>query len=104
MVLTDLNMPEMNGLQLVEAARGDFPAVPVVLMTALGSEEIAVEALQKGAASYVPKRNLAQDIADTLDRVVAVAQAGATSGGSTTVWRRRSCISCWTTTRRWRRR
>ena len=75
-VLTDLDMPEMNGLQLVEAARSEFPAVPVVLMTALGSEEIAVEALQKGAASYVPKRNLAQNIADTLDRVLSVAQAG----------------------------
>ncbi len=75
-VLTDLDMPEMNGLQLVEAIRRDYPAVPVILMTALGSEEIAVEALQKGAASYVPKRNLADNIADTLDNVIAVAQAG----------------------------
>ena len=75
-VLTDLDMPEMNGLELVEAVRRDYPAVPVVLMTALGSEEIAVEALQKGAASYVPKRNLRNDIADTLDNVIAVAQAG----------------------------
>jgi CheY-like chemotaxis protein/anti-sigma regulatory factor (Ser/Thr protein kinase) len=75
-VLTDLDMPEMNGLQLVEAVRRDYPAVPVILMTALGSEEIAVEALQKGAASYVPKRNLAQDIVETLDRVISVAQAG----------------------------
>lgn len=75
-VLTDLDMPEMNGLQLVEAVRRDFPAVPVILMTARGSEEIAVEALQKGAASYVPKRNLTQDIVETLDRVIAIAQAG----------------------------
>jgi CheY-like chemotaxis protein len=75
-VLTDLDMPAMNGLQLVEAARREFPAVPVVLMTALGSEEIAVEALQKGAASYVPKRNLSQDIVNTLDRVVSLAQVG----------------------------
>src|SRR6202051_1513093 len=55
-VLTDLDMPVMNGLELVEAVRRDNPAVPVVLMTALGSEEIAVQALQKGAASYIPKR------------------------------------------------
>ena len=75
-VLTDLEMPLMSGLQLVEAVRRDFPDVPVILMTALGSEEIAVEALQKGAASYVPKRNLKQDIADTLNRVLSVAQAG----------------------------
>jgi CheY-like chemotaxis protein len=75
-VLTDLEMPEMNGLQLVEAVRRDYPAVPVILMTAVGSEEIAVAALQKGAASYVPKRNMAQDIVDTVYRVVAVSQAG----------------------------
>jgi CheY-like chemotaxis protein len=75
-VLTDLDMPEMNGLELVEAVRRDFAAVPVILMTALGSEEIAVEALQKGAACYVPKRNLEQDILDTLNRVLLVSRAG----------------------------
>ena len=75
-VLTDLDMPEMNGLELVEAIRRDYPAVPVILMTAQGSEEIAVEALQKGAASYIPKRNMAQHIVDTLDRVISVSHAG----------------------------
>ena len=44
-VLTDLDMPVMNGLELVEAVRRDYPAVPVILMTAApGSEEIAVQA------------------------------------------------------------
>src|ERR1044072_5438478 len=50
-VLTDLNMPQMNGLDLVIAVRRDFPHVPVVLMTAFGSEEIAAQALHSGAAS-----------------------------------------------------
>jgi CheY-like chemotaxis protein len=53
-VLTDLDMPEMNGLQLVEAIRRDYPAVPVILMTALGSEEIAVEALQRARQVTFP--------------------------------------------------
>jgi CheY-like chemotaxis protein len=75
-VLTDLDMPEINGLELVEAVRRDHPALPVVLMTALGSEEIAVRALQQGAASYVPKKNLERDIGPTLMNVVNVAQAG----------------------------
>src|SRR5581483_8250139 len=65
-VLTDMQMPEMDGLQMVEEIRAKFPAVPVVLMTAHGSEEVAVQALQKGAASYVPKRNLAQDLEETI--------------------------------------
>jgi len=75
-VITDMQMPEMDGLELVEAIRSKYPAVPVILMTAHGSEEIAVEALQKGAASYVPKRNLAKDLAETIASVLEVARAG----------------------------
>src|SRR5579859_1843524 len=54
-VATDLEMPVMNGLQLVEAVRRDHPGLPVTLMTAHGSEGIAALALRQGAASYVPK-------------------------------------------------
>src|SRR5437763_260852 len=48
-VLTDLLMPEMDGLELVEAIRRRYPALAVVLMTAHGSEEIAIRALRQGA-------------------------------------------------------
>src|SRR5262245_20006909 len=48
MVLTDLQMPEMDGLELVEAIRTRYPLVPVILMTAHGSEAIAIKALQRG--------------------------------------------------------
>lgn len=74
LVLTDLQMPEMNGLELVERVRNEFPLIPVILMTAAGSEEIAVEAIQKGAASYVPKTELAADLVDTVARVLAAAE------------------------------
>jgi CheY-like chemotaxis protein len=74
-VLTDMAMPEMNGLELVEAVRRDRPEVPVVLMTAQGSEELAAEALRRGAVSYVPKRNLARDIVPTLEKILAVARS-----------------------------
>jgi CheY-like chemotaxis protein len=76
LVLTDMQMPEMDGLQLVEEIRCRYPAIPVILMTAHGSEETAVTALQKGAASYVPKRNLAKDLKETIDNVLDVAKAG----------------------------
>jgi CheY-like chemotaxis protein/anti-sigma regulatory factor (Ser/Thr protein kinase) len=74
-VLTDLQMPEMSGLELVEAIRRRYPLLPVVLMTAHGSEEIAVEALRKGASSYVSKRRLTRDLAETLEQVLATARA-----------------------------
>lgn len=74
-VLTDMQMPEMDGLALVEALHERYPFLPVVLMTAYGSEEVAMEALKRGAASYVPKRALAQTLADTLTQVLAAADA-----------------------------
>lgn len=73
-VLTDLQMPEMNGLELVTAVKANFPDIPVLLMTAQGSEEIAAQALQQGAASYVPKRRLADDLVPTIERVLATAR------------------------------
>jgi CheY-like chemotaxis protein/anti-sigma regulatory factor (Ser/Thr protein kinase) len=76
LVLTDLLMPEMDGLQLVQAIHDRFPQVPVILMTAHGSEDIAIQALQKGAASYVPKKSLARDLPETLEQVLAAAQTG----------------------------
>lgn len=75
LVVTDLQMPEMNGLELVELVRSRHPLIPVILMTAHGSEDIAVQALERGAASYVPKGNLAQDLIDTVENVLAIARA-----------------------------
>jgi CheY-like chemotaxis protein/anti-sigma regulatory factor (Ser/Thr protein kinase) len=74
LVLTDLQMPEMDGLALVAAIKGEFPLTPVILMTAQGSEDIASEALRRGAASYVPKKKLAEDLIDTVERVLAAAR------------------------------
>ena len=66
-VLTDLEMPEMNGLQLVEAIKEQHAFLPVVLMTAVGSEEIAMKALKSGAANYVPKHILKKVIVNSLE-------------------------------------
>jgi CheY-like chemotaxis protein len=75
LVLTDVQMPEMDGLQLVQEATQKYPSLPVVLMTAYGSEELAVKALQIGAASYVPKQNLARDLVGTVKNILTVARA-----------------------------
>ena len=74
-VITDLQMPEMNGLELVQAIRRNYSYVPVILMTAHGSEEIAVAALKAGAASYVPKRDLARDLVHTTAKALDMARA-----------------------------
>ncbi len=69
LILTDMHMPEMDGLELVTAVRETNPSIPIILMTAKGSEDIAARALRAGAASYVPKRRLAQDLLDTIRQV-----------------------------------
>jgi len=74
MVLTDLMMEGMNGLELVDVIRTRYPLVPIILITAKGSEEIAIQALKRGAASYVPKKSLLTDLVDTLEQVLAAAQ------------------------------
>jgi CheY-like chemotaxis protein len=72
LVVTDLQMPKMDGLTLVETIRTRFADIPVILMTAHGSEDIAVRALQRGAASYVPKRDLARSLSDTVRSILSV--------------------------------
>jgi len=75
LLVTDLQMPEMDGLELVAAARINFPEVPVILITAYGSELLATEALEQGAASYVPKSRLAEKLSETAEEVLSLATA-----------------------------
>ncbi len=71
LVVTDLQMPNMNGLELLQAIGERYPSLSVVVITARGSEQLAVEAIESGAASYVPKSRLADDLAATLSRVLS---------------------------------
>jgi CheY-like chemotaxis protein len=72
-VLTDLVMPEMDGLGLVQQVRALHPQISVILMTAHGSEEVAMQALRAGAANYIPKQHLVRDLDHTLRKVLAIA-------------------------------
>jgi CheY-like chemotaxis protein len=75
LVITDLRMPNLNGLELVEAIKKKHPSIPVILITAFGSEDLAILALERGAASYVPKRNLSRRLHETVEQVLEVARA-----------------------------
>ena len=72
LVVTDLMMPEVDGLELVRACRSQYPLVPVILMTSQGTEETVVQALQQGAASYVPKHAFPRRLVSTVRNVLAV--------------------------------
>ncbi len=55
LILTDLKLPGMSGLELLQAAKRQNASLPVVVMTAFGSVETAVEAMKAGASDYVLK-------------------------------------------------
>lgn len=55
LVLTDMKMPSMDGIELLERIKDKDPDLPVIMMTAYGTVDKAVEAMQKGAYSYILK-------------------------------------------------
>ncbi|MGB0596346.1 MAG: response regulator [Rubripirellula sp.] len=75
LVITDLQMPEMNGLELVAAVKANAPSLPVILTTSQGSEDIAASALRDGASSYVPKRDMALTLPPVVKQVLSLYEA-----------------------------
>jgi DNA-binding NtrC family response regulator len=55
LVLSDLRMPAMGGLELLERVQTGYPGLPLMILTAYASVETAVEALRRGAADYLLK-------------------------------------------------
>lgn len=55
LVITDMKMPGMSGMELLEAAKKIKPEMPVIMMTAYGTIEMAVEAMKKQAYDYITK-------------------------------------------------
>ncbi|MCD4863043.1 sigma-54-dependent transcriptional regulator [Pseudomonas sp. PLB05] len=68
LVISDVNMPGIDGHQLLASIRLRDPALPVLLMTAFGSIERAVEAMRGGAADYLVKPFEPRLLLDTLAR------------------------------------
>lgn len=72
LVITDLELPVLNGLQLIKKMKADFPQIPAVLITGQGSERLAAEALKVGATGYVPKSMVDDLLLATVEDVVGV--------------------------------
>jgi len=72
-VLTDYNMPEMDGVALAGELKAAHPYLPIVLMTNFGDEMLAAEALRSGVSDYIPKSRITADsIQRTVDRAIHV--------------------------------
>jgi DNA-binding NtrC family response regulator len=70
LILTDLKLPDMDGIAVLTQARQLNPTAPVVLMTAFGTVETAVEAMKKGAADFVLKPFSLEHLMSVLERAL----------------------------------
>ncbi|MBN1408732.1 MAG: sigma-54-dependent Fis family transcriptional regulator [Calditrichaceae bacterium] len=68
-VLTDIRMPEMDGMQLLNFLIKDHPNIPVIMITAHGTVEAAVEAMRIGAKDYILKPIRLDEILAKVERI-----------------------------------
>ena len=72
LVVSDVNMPRLDGYQLLRRMSTEWPELPVLIMTAYGSISNAVEAIQNGAIDYMEKPFSTQTLMDTVRRHLPV--------------------------------
>ena len=72
LVITDWNMPEMNGLEFLTAIRGSGSEVPVIMVTTEGQKAKVLEAIHAGVTDYLCKPFEQEELQAKIDRHVAV--------------------------------
>jgi signal transduction histidine kinase/DNA-binding response OmpR family regulator len=75
-VLAEQHMPSLKGLDLIRRVKRDLPMLPVILMTAEGSEALAVEAMRAGAVDYLVKPFDAEHLLAAIGRAMAAGRRG----------------------------
>jgi len=71
LVMTDLKMPDLDGMELVRAVRGRRPETAIVVITGYGSVSSAVEAIKLGVSDYIEKPFTPEEITKAIDRALA---------------------------------
>ncbi len=70
LLISDIVMPEMNGLELLKLAKDQWPLTKVMMMTAYASTDTAVKAIRLGALDYVPKPFTPDELRSKVERVL----------------------------------
>lgn len=73
-ILSDLSMPQMNGLELLKALRDEGNLVPFVILTAFGDKSLAIKALRLGAFDFLEKPIVEADLLEVIDRAVELGE------------------------------
>lgn len=70
LVITDLRMPDVDGIELIEMVKQVDDQIPFIIITAYGTIESAVEAMRKGAFDYITKPFRQEQILLTIEKVM----------------------------------
>ncbi len=68
LIITDLKMPGMNGIEVLKAVKGLQPDVPVIMITGYATVDTAVDAMKNGASDYITKPFTPQQILEKIER------------------------------------
>lgn len=97
MVITDMRMPEMSGMQVLGEIKKMAPKIPVIMMTAYGTINNAVQAMKEGASDYIIKPFSAEVLESTVKKVMAKSfaceQGKSKKGGSKKILKNRNMIT-----------
>ena len=75
LVITDLKMPDMNGLEFLEWLRGEWPELPVIMITGYSTIDNAIQALRLGASDFVKKPYDPESLVELVHRLLGGADA-----------------------------
>jgi len=117
-IVTDLVMPRMSGIELLKALQPEIDNIKVILLTAQGTVDTAVEAVKSGAEDYLTKPLDPNKLQRLLERLAELNEqsartrrcavnsviAGGSAASSATVRQCARCIRCWSRPRRRRHR
>ena len=70
-LVCDIKMPQMSGLELLEKIRPNFPQLPVIFLTAYGTIPDAVDAMKAGAIDYLTKPFDGKELVQKIDKLIA---------------------------------
>ena len=74
LMLLDIRMPRMDGMEVMRQVCRQYPLLPIIMMTAHGSEPIAVEAMKRGAADYIAKPFSFEELLRSIHQVLMLSR------------------------------
>ena len=70
LVLMDITMPEMDGIQALKAIKGNDPNAAVIMCSAMGQQAMVIEAIQSGAKDFIVKPFQAERVLEAVKKVI----------------------------------